>query len=699
MIAVSIPSSIVVEGAILGLNYGLLAVGLVLIYRTGRVINFAQGQLGVVAAVFIVKLVYDFGINYWVAAAAAIGLAAGVGALSELVLRRLFNRPRVMVMVATIGLSQVLFLFTLLPFIRPKQLFRSFPVPIHLSFHIGSFLFPPGDVMTLIVAPIVALGLAAFIRFSPWGLAMRASAENTESARLSGVWVRRTSTVAWTIAGGLSAITAILASPAQTSALTQVLSPDLLLLALLAALLGAMVSLPVAFFAGVGVGIVLDLLQWNITNPSTGSATVELILFVLLQAALLVRAASLQKGGRTADRTSWTSGTGAFRKARDELRDRVGRAGVTGVVVVAALLPLVISVDHAFLMSQICIYGVIALSLTVLTGWAGQVSLGQFALVAVGADMAAHLGASVPLVLMLPFAGAVTAVVSVLVGLTALRIRGLYLAVSTLGFALFMQTSVLATSCWTMPLVHKTICSGLPNPQSTLISRPSLFGLNLGSERAFAWFSLGVLVISVLMVRVWRDKGIARRLISVRDNEVAAGAAGIPVIRTKLMAFALSGFVAGYAGVCLAFATERFGTATFDPTVSLLVISMVVIGGLDSIAGAVLGALYLVGLPAVFGTTPTIQILTSGIGLMAFILYLPGGMAELMHRFGDLVAAAVARLRDREPGVPGATGAPGAPGAPGAEIPDRAGGGGAGTPQPSVPAAGAGAGAIAEAAP
>ena len=647
MIAVSVPSSVVLEGAILGLNYGLLAVGLVLIYRTSRVVNFAQGQLGVVAAVFMVKLYYDFGINYWAALVAALALAAAAGAGSELVLRRLFNRPRVMVMVATIGLSQVLFVLTLLPFIRPKKLFRAFPVPVNWTFHIGSFLFPPGEVVTLIVAPIVALGLAAFIRFSPWGLAMRASAENTESARLSGVWVRRTSTVAWTLAGVLSAITAVLFSPSQTSALTQVLSPGLLLLALLAAMIGGMVSLPVAFAAGIGVGIVQDVLQWNITNPTTGSATIELILFVLLQLALLVRAASLQKGSRTAERTSWMSGTLAFRRTAAGLRNRVGTAGILLTVVVAALLPLVLGVGRSFLMSQICIYGVIALSLTVLTGWAGQVSLGQFGLVAVGADMTAHLGGGVPLVLLLPFAGVVTAVVSVLVGLTALRIRGLYLAVSTLGFALFMQTSVLATPCWTLPILHRTICSGFPDPQSTLISRPKLFGLGLSSERAFAWFSLGVLIVSILMVRVWRDRGIARRLISVRDNEIAAGSAGIPVVRTKLMAFALSGFIAGYAGVCLAFATERFSTETFDPTFSILVVSMVVIGGLDTISGAVLGAVYLVGLPAIFGTTSTIQFITSGIGLMAFILYLPGGMAEVMHRLGDLATAGVEQLRAR----------------------------------------------------
>jgi ABC-type branched-subunit amino acid transport system permease subunit len=651
-VSISLPPSILLEGAILGLDYGLLAVGLVLIYRTSRIVNFAQGQLGVVAAVFMVKLYYDFGFNYWVALVISLALAAGAGAVSELVLRRLFNRPRVIVMVATIGLSQVLFLFTVFPFIRPKQLYRPFPVPIDWTFHVGTFLFSPGEVMTLIVAPIVVIAMAAFIRLSSWGLAMRAMAENSESARLSGVWVRRTSTVAWTLAGALSAVTAVLASPGQTSALTEVLSPDLLLLALLAALIGGMVSLPVAFIAGIGVGVVVDALQWNFTNPTSGTASVELVLFILLLGALLVRAASLQKGARVGERSSWAMGTAAFRMKTEGLRKAVGRTGVGVVLVVAVLLPFVVGVGHSFLMSQICIYGVIALSLTVLTGWSGQVSLGQFGFVAVGADIATHFGSSVPLILLLPLAGLGTAVVSILVGLTALRIRGLYLAVSTLGFALFMQTSVLATSCFTVPLIHKQICSGLPDPESTLINRPSLFGINLSSEQAFAWFSLGVLVVSVLMVRVWRDRGVARRLIAVRDNEIAAGSAGIPVVRTKLMAFALSGFMTGYAGVCLAFATERFSTDTFDPTFSILVVSMVVIGGLDSIPGALLGALYLEGLPAILGSTPTVEFLTSGVGLMAFILYLPGGMAQVMHQLGDLVTAGVVHVRDRRRGAP-----------------------------------------------
>ena len=87
-----------------------------------------------------------------------------------------------------------------------------------------------------------------------------------------------------------------------------------------------------------------------------------------------------------------------------------------------------------------------------------------------------------------------------------------------------MQVSVLATTCWNVPLIDKRVCTGLPNPSSTLVARPTFFGLSLDSTKAFAWFSIGILVVSVLMVRVWRDRGIARRLVAVRDNEHTAAA-------------------------------------------------------------------------------------------------------------------------------------------------------------------------------
>ena len=174
------------------------------------------------------------------------------------------------------------------------------PVPFDISFTLGTTIFTPAEVLTLIVAPIVALALALAVRTTTWGLSMRAMSENADSARLSGVWIRRTSTLTWTVAGALSAFTAILNAPGQTSALTQVLSPDLLLLALTAALVGAMINLTVAFVAGIGVGVLYELLQWNISS----TANQQLVLFIVLLVVLLVRVRALAQGqpfGRAID--------------------------------------------------------------------------------------------------------------------------------------------------------------------------------------------------------------------------------------------------------------------------------------------------------------------------------------------------------------------------------------------------------------
>ena len=634
----------VVQGLVAGLLYGLLALGLVLLYRTTRVLNFAQGQLGVVAAVFLLKLTFDLSIPYWPALVTVLILGACLGALCELLLRRLFNRPRVIVMVATIGLSQVLFLFTVLPFVAPSDFFVPYPLPFSATLSIGGGILQPGEVATLVVAPLVALGLAGFLRYSSWGLGMRAMAENSDSARLSGVWVKRMSTLAWAIAGLLSAITAILDAPGQASALKEALPPGLLLRALAAALIAGMTSLTVAFVAGIAIGIVEQVVNYNLVGDPNKTSLITFGLFVLILVVLLVRVRWLQRGPRTEERSTWSLGGESGRASIDRLRAWVGRFGVAATIAIAALLPLVVSPGRSFLLARVAIFGVIALSLTILTGWAGQVSLGQFGLVAVGAIIAARLP-DWNLVLLLPFAGVITAAVAIIVGLPALRIRGLYLAVTTLSFALFMQVSVLSTPCWTAPVVGGQVCTGLPDPASTLVARPSFFGWDLTADADFAWFALGVLLLAVVVTRTWRDRGIARRLIAVRDNEAVAAAMGVPVVRTKLLAFALSGFMAGVAGVCLAFALERIKPGDFAVTDSILVLSMVVIGGLGSVEGAVLGALYLVGLPAALGSTSTIQFITSGFGVLVFLLYLPGGLADLLHRGGDGVTALIERWR------------------------------------------------------
>jgi ABC-type branched-subunit amino acid transport system permease subunit len=653
-----IPAISVLQGVVAGLQYGLLALGLVLIYRTNRIINFAHGQLGVVLAIFLLKLTRDVHLPYFPSLFACLALAAGLGAVTELTLRRVFKRNRVLVMVATIGVAQVLFLLTLLPFVAPGNLFVPYPTPFHWTVSVSGGVLTSADMTILVVAPICALALAAFFRFSPWGLAMRAMSENADSARLSGVWVKRMSTLAWAIAGLLSAVTAILNAPGQATALHEALPAGLLLRALAVALIGGMTSLTVAFTAGIGLGVLESIATYNLNGDPNQPSLIIFWLFALVLVVLLVRVVRLRKSARTEERSTWAFGSESARLVTDRTRVWVGRVSALGALALAAFLPAVVSQGHSLTLTMVFTYALIALSMTVLTGWAGQVSLGHFGLVAVGAIVATRVPTSWPLLLVLLAGGAAAAAVSVIIGLPALRIRGLYLAVTTLGFALFMQESVLRTPCWKMPVTGGTVCTGLPDPSGTLLQRPTFFGMSLVNERNYAWFTLGVLLVVLFVVRTWRDRGIARRLVAVRDNETAAAAMGVPVVRTKLLAFGLSGFLAGIAGVCFAYALELLSAAgqenQFGPRESILVLAMVVVGGLGSVPGAVLGAVYLIGLPFLLGSTSTVQFITSGFGVLAFLLYLPGGMGDLARRAGDELTNFIKRrVLHREPPVDG----------------------------------------------
>ena len=340
----SIPGFVLLQGVVVGLNYGLLALGLVLVYRTNRVLNFAQGQLGVVAAVFLVKCSDDFGFNYWFSLVLAVVLAAAMGALSEVAPAPAVQPPPG----AGHGghhrsVPGALRLHRPARSSGPRTSRSPSRCPSTCPSPSATFIFSPGEVLTLIVAPVVALALAAFIRFSPWGLAMRAMSENIDSARLSGVWVRRTSTLAWTLAGVLSAFTAILASPGQTSVLTQPLSPDLLLFALTAALIGAMVNLTVAFVAGIGVGVIYEVLvvehlvHGGRRRPSCSACCWPSCWSGWRRCAR----GPGPRNGRPGCRVGRPSG-GSI----DPLRNRVGAAGITTTVLVVVLLPFVLSVGQ-----------------------------------------------------------------------------------------------------------------------------------------------------------------------------------------------------------------------------------------------------------------------------------------------------------------------------------------------------------------
>jgi ABC-type branched-subunit amino acid transport system ATPase component/ABC-type branched-subunit amino acid transport system permease subunit len=322
------------------------------------------------------------------------------------------------------------------------------------------------------------------------------------------------------------------------------------------------------------------------------------------------------------------------------------------VIIAAALvvLPAFLGESRTNLAAVALIYAVIALSLVVLTGWAGEISLGQMAFVGIGAAVAgsftARLGWDLGVGLL--GAGIVGALVATLIGLPVLRRRGLTIAVITLSFSLM-------TTAW------------LLNPQffgegarfdwlpPSRIERPDLFGIvDVSSETRYYFLCLVALGLAILAVRGIRRARSGRVLVAVRENELAVSAYGVNPRSNTLIAFAISGFLAAFAGALFVHHQNGIQLDSYSAGESLVVFAMVVIGGLGSIPGALLGALYVRGVTWVLPVDW--QILATGAGLLVVLLVFPGGLGAA---FADLRDAFLRRVAVRRGiaafGTPSAT--------------------------------------------
>jgi branched-chain amino acid transport system permease protein len=280
------------------------------------------------------------------------------------------------------------------------------------------------------------------------------------------------------------------------------------------------------------------------------------------------------------------------------------------------------------------VFGIIALSLVVLTGWSGQVSLGQMAFVGVGAAVGGALTDRYgwDLSLSLLVAGAVGGLVAALIGLPSLRRGGLTLAVSTLAFALFMSSYILNRSIFD---------EWLP---AFRIDRPELFGvIDISTETRFYYLSLAVLAIAVFAVYGVRRSRTGRALIGIRENERAARSYGINATRTALSGFVISGFLAAMAGALFVHQQTGLGVEAYLPEQSLKVFSMVVIGGLGSIPGALLGSTYVQSMD--FFLPARWQFVAIGGGLLLVLMILPGGFGSLLYEGRDWLLRKIANRR------------------------------------------------------
>jgi ABC-type branched-subunit amino acid transport system ATPase component/ABC-type branched-subunit amino acid transport system permease subunit len=627
-----LPAGVVLKGATFGAATGLLAVGLVLTYRTTRIINFAYGAMGSIGGGLAVALAHGKGWNW--AQAAFVGIVTGivVGALVErLVVRRFSKAPRLVLTVATVGLAQ---LIGGIAIYLPSWLDTPTSIPAvetsltEHTFEVRPFVFTGNDMLLMAVVPLVLVSLTWFLLRSDAGMAVRGMAENMDRARLLGIPVNQLSLLLWSVGGGLAALTVVLRAPSEGVALDAAAGPTVLLPALAAAVMVGMRSLVGAFVAGVFLGVLDQVVLWNVDN----AAPTPVVLLVVIVVSLLLQ----RRSGHRADDSdsSWSVvgvGHGLSRAYASLTEVRTAKLVLGALLVVGILaLPLLgtdSQVNHGTLTLA---YALVALSLVVLTGWGGVVSLGQVGVMGVGAVITANLVAdrNVDLFACLALSAAAGGVIALILGLPALRVSGQFLAVSTLAFAVAMEVYFLN------PANYENL---LP----AAYDRPELWGaLELSDERWLYGLSLMVVVGGVYVVRNLKSARAGRSISATRDNERGAAAAGINTTETRLAAFIFAGMLAGVAGGLHAVALRGIGQSSYPASMSLLVFSMAVIGGVSSLGGTLAGVALVQWAGYLF---PKAQLLLTGVGLLLILLVIPGGLAQAFEMWRDRFVRALAR--------------------------------------------------------
>ena len=635
--------AVVVLGLASGLQAGLLGMGLVLIYRSSRFINFAQGQMGTVASATLAVAVFRFDLPYALAAVLALGLgvATGIGA-ERLLAWRLFRASRLTLLVATIGLAQLILIVVLVGPLKvdPTRLaVDGYPQPFTVTWTLGSAVITSSVLLTLVIAPALAIALYLFLDRTRTGRAIRGAASNPDAARLAGISVRRVSLIVWALAGLVSSVAAILYAPSQPAVGFGNSGPGLLLRGLAAALLAGLFDFRVAVVAGVAVGVVEQAVVFYSDVPGL----TDVVVVVALAIGLLWRARALIRdlpGESTlsAERSRYRVPASLRHAVVAKQSGIIGWAALLALVSVAPLLPGLRSEERAVLLVFMLAFALVGMALSVLTGWAGQVSLGQFAFLGVGAYVATLAdGLGIPL--MLVVAGLVTAGVSAAVGAVTVRFRGLLHGVITLAFAFAAQSWLFRQGIFTED------ASAI-----VAIDRPHLFGLEIHTARATYVIGVVMVVLIAGALHSLRHSSVGRAIVASRDNPELASSYGLSPIAARFSAIAVAGFVSGVAGGIWALGARSWTFSAFEPTMSFVLLAAAIVGGLGTLHGPLLGTIAVFAWPYLVPGANTLAIssMTSGALLLVTLMFVPGGLAAATDAIRRRV---LDRLDARRPNV------------------------------------------------
>ena len=662
LLGITVGQQSLVLGLVTGLTYAAFAAGFVLIYRSTGVLNFAHGEVGAFGVALFVLLLAQYGLNWWLSFVLALAACAAIGMAIELiVIRRLFTSPRLVVLIATIGVGQIVLFakFNLPNVVAPGPISPPFTAVWTPTDHIR---LQARELIVLAVIPVLIAALAWFVARTRFGLAVRASASNPDTARVYGTSPRRTSTIVWTISGAFAAATAIFLAPLQginsAQAGTAAIAEPLLLRVLVVSLLARMRSLPGTLAAGVAVGVAEALIRSNVDSANRSVVDVYLFAAVLVVVLLVVRSTGLQESWSLAPRVR------AIPSRLESLWwvRRLNAMGFVALFGFFVLLGLTLSANSSlFTWTSILLFAMVVLSMTVLTGWAGQLSLGQFAFVGLGGltvlgltqgnDIPVlfdlfDLSLDLPWALAMVVATAVGVVAAVIVGLPALRVRGLFLAVTTLAFAV-------ASASWLFQQDFFTGGTSFPRPADPPVLDLGPIHIDFAASRRNYYFLclVSLAVVAAVVARL-RRTGIGRSWIAVRDNEEMAAASTVSPIRMKLAAFGVAGGIAAYSGGLLVTLVPSLQPdSLFRASESIVVVATAIIGGLGSVAGPILGALWIRGIPQIIPEEldDLVRLLTSSIGLLVLLMYFPGGLLQIVYSIRDkLLERADRKMAARE---------------------------------------------------
>jgi branched-chain amino acid transport system permease protein len=632
--------------ALLGLGTGALiagiGLGVVLTYRGSGVINVATGAMAMAAgyAFYSLKTVVDTPLALVGTLAFTIVLGA---ALELLCFRPLRTASPLARLVSSLGV-----LLTLQAAATLIYGTGSLPAPSVLprdTVEVTGVAIPADRFWLTGIVIVITILLAVAYRYTRFGLATRAGSENEVSAILAGLPAGELSlantVLSAVIAGGMGVLAASLAQLDATTLPLQVVP------ALGAVLFARFTSFGITTFVGLAIGVLQSLLYYASTQswfPTDKGAALpgisSLLTFLIIVIALYVRGSSLPTRGELIEQ----------RLPAVPRPERLGSsAALAAVVGVVALIVLPYDYRNALIISLAAM--TICLSFVVITGFIGQVSLMQIALAGASGFVVSHLFKDADVGFPLAaIAGVLAAtVLGFVAGASALRVRGVSLAVVTLAAAVAIEQFGFANSTWGAG------ATGSPVPELEFL------GIDLGTRASFRGLDgdvpspiLGFVVLAAVIVLGFlvaktRRSGLGRRMLAVRSNERAAAATGVNVRNTKFAAYAISSFIAGVGGVLYGYSLGSVSAERFGILIALGFVAFAYVGGITMVSGAVFGGLIATSgvIPHIFeaelGISGTWTLLVAGVTLILNLILFPNGVAGSRYQKKQQKLAAAAR--------------------------------------------------------